>query len=41
MMPDWQKDHAAGRAILDWAGIKAFECPLHLEGGSIHSDGQG
>lgn len=41
MMPEWQKDHAAGRAILDWAGLKAFECPLHLEGGSIHSDGQG
>ncbi|KAG2430345.1 hypothetical protein HYH02_013709 [Chlamydomonas schloesseri] len=41
MMPEWQKDHAAGRAVLDWAGIKAFECPLHLEGGSIHSDGQG
>ncbi|PNH01389.1 Agmatine deiminase [Tetrabaena socialis] len=41
MMPDWKKDHAAGRGVLDWAGLKAFECPMHLEGGSIHSDGQG
>ncbi len=41
MMPEWKKDHAAGRAVLDWAGIKAFECPMHLEGGSIHADGQG
>ena len=22
-------------------GLRAFECPLHLEGGSIHADGDG
>lgn len=41
MMPNWDKDYAAGRAILEHYGLPVFECPLHLEGGSIHSDGQG
>ncbi|MEW5306440.1 MAG: hypothetical protein WDW38_007379 [Sanguina aurantia] len=41
MMPNWQKDHDAGRELLVRRGIPVFECPLHLEGGSIHSDGQG
>jgi agmatine deiminase len=41
MMPDWQKDYEAGRKILQSYDLPVFECPLHLEGGSIHSDGQG
>jgi agmatine deiminase len=41
MMPEWQKDHEAGRALLQHYGMDVFECPLHLEGGSIHSDGEG
>ncbi|KIY93486.1 agmatine deiminase [Monoraphidium neglectum] len=41
MMPNWDKDYAAGRAVLEHYGLPVFECPLHLEGGSIHSDGQG
>lgn len=31
----------AGRALLRRAELEIFECPLHLEGGSIHSDGEG
>ncbi|KAK9908617.1 hypothetical protein WJX75_000521 [Coccomyxa subellipsoidea] len=41
MMPNWDKDVAAGRALLTTNGLPVFEAPLHLEGGSIHSDGQG
>ena len=41
MMPNWQKDYEAGRAILEQYGHAVFESPLHLEGGSIHSDGEG
>ena len=41
MMPDFQKDYEAGRALLTSNGLPVFEAPLHLEGGSIHSDGQG
>ena len=40
-MPDFQKDYEAGRALLTMNGLPVFEAPLHLEGGSIHSDGQG
>jgi hypothetical protein len=31
----------SGRAVLEHYDLPVFECPLHLEGGSIHSDGQG
>ena len=41
MMPKWDKDVEAGRALLSSNGLSVFEAPLHLEGGSIHSDGQG
>lgn len=41
MMPNWEKDFEAGRAILQVNDLPVFECPLHLEGGSIHSDGEG
>jgi len=40
-VPDWSKDNAAGRKILQHHDLEVFESPLHLEGGSIHSDGQG
>ena len=40
-VPDWTKDNAAGRKILQHHGLEVFEAPLHLEGGSIHTDGEG
>lgn len=40
-VPDWSKDNAAGRTALELAGLEVFECALHLEGGSIHVDGEG
>ena len=41
-VPDWTKDNAAGRKILEHVGVPVFEVPgFRLEGGSIHSDGQG
>lgn len=41
MMPDWEKDYLAGRKALELKGLQVFEAPIHIEGGSIHSDGQG
>ena len=41
MMPNWDKDYNAGRTLLTMNGLPVFEAPIHLEGGSIHSDGQG
>ena len=40
-VPDWTKDNAAGRKILQHHGLEVFEAPIHLEGGSIHTDGEG
>ncbi len=40
-VPDWTKDNAAGRKILQHHGLQVFEAPIHLEGGSIHTDGEG
>ena len=41
-VPDWSKDNAAGRRILEHNGAQVFEVPgFRLEGGSIHTDGQG
>jgi agmatine deiminase len=34
-------DTQAGRALLRRSELEIFECPLHLEGGSIHTDGEG
>ena len=41
LMPNWEKDYLAGRKILEHHGLEIFEAPIHIEGGSIHSDGQG
>ena len=41
MMPDWEKDYLAGRKALEMKDLQVFEAPIHIEGGSIHSDGQG
>ena len=41
MMPTWDNDYAAGRAIVELCGHAVFEAPIHVEGGSIHSDGEG
>lgn len=40
-VPNWDKDNAAGRIALQKAGLQVFESALHLEGGSIHVDGEG
>ena len=40
-MPNFDKDFEAGRRLLSDNGLPVFEAPIHLEGGSIHSDGQG
>ena len=36
-----EKDAKLARSILAMQGMKRFACPLILEGGSIHSDGEG
>jgi agmatine deiminase len=41
MMPTWDRDYAAGRTIVELCGHEVFEAPIHVEGGSIHSDGEG
>jgi agmatine deiminase len=41
MMPSFEKDNKAGRSVLEMNDLRVFECPLHVEGGSIHSDGDG
>lgn len=41
MMPNWDKDYEAGRKIIEYCNHHVFEAPIHIEGGSIHSDGEG
>lgn len=42
LYPDWQRDKAVARHILKLSGgIERIECPLVLEGGSVHTDGEG
>ena len=41
MMPNWDKDYEAGQKLLQRHNLEVFEAPIHIEGGSIHSDGQG
>jgi agmatine deiminase len=38
---DWSLDAAIPTAISEMEGIKAYEAPLIMEGGSIHVDGEG
>ena len=37
----WDLDDALARKILEYMGLKCFDAPLVMEGGSIHVDGQG
>lgn len=37
----WDLDDAVASQILDHVGAKAFKAPLVMEGGSIHTDGEG
>lgn len=37
----WDLDDAVAPQILDAMGVKQFDAPLVLEGGSIHTDGEG
>ncbi len=38
---DWAVDYEAGRKLIEATGTHVFEAPIHIEGGSIHSDGEG
>lgn len=37
----YEPDHEAARAVLEYLGIPRADAPIVLEGGSIHTDGQG
>ncbi|CAO3444853.1 Agmatine deiminase (EC 3.5.3.12) [Azospirillum argentinense] len=39
--PDSAKDQQVGRLMLDHLGLRRFEAPLVMEGGSFHVDGEG
>ncbi|GAA4254673.1 agmatine deiminase [Azospirillum formosense] len=39
--PDSDKDQQVGRLMLDHLGLRRFEAPLVMEGGSFHVDGEG
>ena len=41
LYPDWTRDKAVATKILDFVDVPRFKCPMILEGGSIHVDGQG
>ena len=38
---DWDRDQRVAGAILRLEGLPRFPCPIVLEGGSIHTDGEG
>ncbi|MCW2237015.1 agmatine deiminase family protein [Azospirillum canadense] len=38
---DCEKDQHVGRLVLEHLGLRCFEAPLVMEGGSFHVDGQG
>jgi agmatine deiminase len=40
-MPPWDKDAEVSRRVLDALGLRRFDAPFVLEGGSIHVDGEG
>jgi hypothetical protein len=40
-MADWALDKAAGQRLAADSGLRGFHCPLAMEGGAVHSDGQG
>jgi agmatine deiminase len=37
----WDLDDAVAPAVLAYAGVRRFDAPLVMEGGSIHTDGEG
>jgi agmatine deiminase len=37
----WDRDERAARKVLEVEGIERYRAPIVLEGGSIHSDGEG
>lgn len=41
LYPDWERDKAVAKRILSFTGISRVHCPIVLEGGSIHVDGEG
>jgi agmatine deiminase len=38
---DCRRDQTVGRRVLELAGKRRYRCPLVMEGGSIHVDGEG
>ncbi len=42
LYPSWEKDNAFGKLFAEWYGTKCYDAaPFVLEGGAIHSDGEG
>jgi agmatine deiminase len=39
--PDYENDKQLARRILEHSGVPRFEAPIILEGGAIHTDGEG
>lgn len=39
--PRHPRTPTAGRKLIEYTGAQVFEAPIHIEGGSIHSDGEG
>ena len=37
----WDKDEKIARAVMEIAGVNGYKAPLILEGGAIHTDGEG
>lgn len=37
----WDKDNLVAEKVLEYFGVYKFDCPIVLEGGSIHVDGEG
>lgn len=38
---DWRADDRVAAAVSDWMGIDYYQAPFVLEGGAIHTDGEG
>lgn len=41
LYPHWQRDKAVASTIVSTLGFQRFDCPIVMEGGSIHVDGEG
>ena len=41
LYPDWRADDRVAAAVSDWMGIDYYQASFVLEGGAIHTDGEG